>query len=75
MCKVMLVERTAYDTVMKCHHSYHTRCHTSYVTGKHLWLDNQTQSTVYLKAQAPPRKSQPRLALLMIKKLTLLHDP
>ena len=40
--KVMLVERTAYDTVIKCHHSYHTRCHTSYVTGKHVWSDDWT---------------------------------
>ena len=32
--KVMLVTETVYDTVIQCHHSYHKRCHTTYVTGK-----------------------------------------
>ena len=31
--KVMLVTETVYDTVIQCHHSYHKRCHTTYVTG------------------------------------------
>ena len=31
--KVMLVTETVYDTVIQCHHSYHERCHTTYVTG------------------------------------------
>jgi len=30
--KVMLVTETVYDTVIQCHHSYHKRCHTTYVT-------------------------------------------
>ena len=31
--KVMLVTETVYDTVIQCHHSYHKRCHTTYITG------------------------------------------
>ena len=30
--KVMLVTETVYDTVIQCHHSYHKKCHTTYVT-------------------------------------------
>lgn len=30
--KVMMTEETVYDDVIECHHSYDSKCHTTYKT-------------------------------------------